>query len=62
MRMGQAHVKRWIDDLMRSSPIRPIPSGFKGFATHGLPREQAPHGYEIFRDKGDGCIKAVPHP
>jgi threonine dehydrogenase-like Zn-dependent dehydrogenase len=32
------------------------------FATHRLPLEQAPHGYEIFRNKADGCIKVVLQP
>jgi threonine dehydrogenase-like Zn-dependent dehydrogenase len=33
-----------------------------GFATHHLSLEQAPHGYHIFRDKADGCIKVVLQP
>jgi threonine dehydrogenase-like Zn-dependent dehydrogenase len=33
-----------------------------GFATHHLSLEQAPHGYEIFRNKEDGCIKVVLQP
>ena len=32
------------------------------FATHHLPLEEAPHGYEIFRDKADGCLKVVLQP
>jgi threonine dehydrogenase-like Zn-dependent dehydrogenase len=38
------------------------PLGVVGFATHHLPLEQAPHGYEIFRNKDDGCIKVVLQP
>jgi threonine dehydrogenase-like Zn-dependent dehydrogenase len=30
--------------------------------THRLPLEQAPHGYEIFREKEDGAIKVVLDP
>jgi len=30
--------------------------------THTLPLEQAPHGYEIFQKKQDGCIKVVLKP
>jgi threonine dehydrogenase-like Zn-dependent dehydrogenase len=30
--------------------------------THRLPLEQAPHAYEIFKHKRDGCIKVVLKP
>jgi threonine dehydrogenase-like Zn-dependent dehydrogenase len=62
LRMGQAHVKRWIDDLMPMVSDGGDPLGVVGFATHHLPLEQAPHGYEIFRNKADGCIKVVLQP
>ena len=62
LRMGQAHVKRWIDDLMPMITDPADPLGAQSFATHHLPLEQAPHGYEIFRDKSDGCLKVVLHP
>jgi len=59
LRMGQAHVKRWIDDLMPLVADSGDPLGVQTFATHHLPLEQAPHGYEMFRNKADGCIKIV---
>jgi threonine dehydrogenase-like Zn-dependent dehydrogenase len=62
LRMGQAHVKRWIDDLMPIVSDGSDPLGVVGFATHHLSLEQAPHGYEIFRNKEDGCIKVVLQP
>jgi threonine dehydrogenase-like Zn-dependent dehydrogenase len=62
LRMGQAHVRRWIDDLMPIVSDDRDPLGVRQFATHHLPLEQAPHGYEIFRDKADGCIKVVLQP
>lgn len=62
LRMGQAHVKRWIDDLMPLVCDSGDPLGVVGFATHHLSLEQAPHGYEIFRSKDDGCIKVVLQP
>jgi threonine dehydrogenase-like Zn-dependent dehydrogenase len=31
-------------------------------ATHHLPLDQAPRGYEIFQKKQDGAIKVVLHP
>jgi threonine dehydrogenase-like Zn-dependent dehydrogenase len=62
LRMGQAHVRRWIDDLMPMVSNENDPLGLRGFATHHLPLEEAPHGYEIFRDKADGCLKVVLQP
>jgi len=62
LRMGQAHVKRWIGDLMPMVADGRDPLGVQTFATHHLPLEEAPHGYEIFRDKADGCIKVVLQP
>jgi threonine dehydrogenase-like Zn-dependent dehydrogenase len=38
------------------------PRGVTDFATHHLPLEEASHGYEIFRNKTDGCLKVVLHP
>ena len=38
------------------------PLGVRQFATHHLPLKEAPHGYEIFRDKADGCLKVVLQP
>ena len=41
LRMGQAHVKRWIDDLMPMVADSGDPLGVQTFATHHLPLEQA---------------------
>jgi threonine dehydrogenase-like Zn-dependent dehydrogenase len=62
LRMGQAHVRRWIDDLMPMVSSDSDPLGLQGFATHHLPLEEAPDGYEIFRNKTDGCLKVVLQP
>jgi threonine dehydrogenase-like Zn-dependent dehydrogenase len=62
LRMGQAHVRRWIDDLLPIVSDERDPLGVRQFATHHLPLEDAPHGYETFRDKADGCIKVVLQP
>jgi threonine dehydrogenase-like Zn-dependent dehydrogenase len=62
LRMGQAHVKRWIDDLLPMVSDSADPLGVTGFATHHLPLEEAPRGYEMFRNKTDGCIKVVLRP
>ncbi|MGC5014458.1 zinc-dependent alcohol dehydrogenase [Streptosporangium sp. DT93] len=62
IRMGQAHVKRWIDDLMPLVSDESDPLGVMDLATHRLPLEQAPHGYEIFQKKRDGAIKVLLNP
>ncbi len=62
LRMGQAHVRRWIDDLLPIVSDDRDPLGVREFATHHLPLEDAPHGYEIFRDKAEGCLKVVLQP
>jgi hypothetical protein len=43
--------------------------GFRGFSlplaqviTHKLPLKDAPHGYKIFNNKEDGCVKVVLKP
>jgi threonine dehydrogenase-like Zn-dependent dehydrogenase len=59
LRMGQAHVKRWIDDLMPLVTDDADPLGVEDLATHRLPLDQAPHGYEIFQKKKDGAIKIL---
>ncbi|GAA2594691.1 zinc-dependent alcohol dehydrogenase [Actinomadura fulvescens] len=62
LRMGQAHVKRWIDDLLPLLTGEGDPLGVADLATHRLPLDQAPHGYEIFQKKQDGAIKVLLRP
>jgi len=62
IKMGQAHVKRWIDDLMPLLEDEEDPLGVEDLATHQIPLDQAPHGYEIFQKKEDGAIKVVLKP
>jgi threonine dehydrogenase-like Zn-dependent dehydrogenase len=62
LRMGQAHVKRWVSEIMPLVADGADPLGVRALATHHLPLEDAAHGYEIFRDKADGCIKVVLQP
>jgi threonine dehydrogenase-like Zn-dependent dehydrogenase len=59
LRMGQAHVKRWIDDLMPLVLDDADPLGTHDLATHRLPLTAAPHGYEIFQKKRDGAVKVL---
>jgi hypothetical protein len=59
LRMGQAHVKHWIPDLMPMVADSGGPLGVRTFVFHHLPLDQARHRCEMFRDKADGCIKVV---
>jgi threonine dehydrogenase-like Zn-dependent dehydrogenase len=62
LRMGQAHVKRWIDDVMPLVVDDADPLGVEDLATHRMPLDEAPHGYEIFQEKKDGAIKILLKP
>jgi threonine dehydrogenase-like Zn-dependent dehydrogenase len=59
IRMGQAHVKRWIDDIMPLVTGEDDPLGTETFATHRLPLAEAPAAYEKFQKKQDGMFKVV---
>jgi threonine dehydrogenase-like Zn-dependent dehydrogenase len=61
LRVGQANVKRWVDDIMPLL-VDGDPLGVEGFATHHLPLEQAPYAYELFQKKEDGAVKVLLHP
>jgi threonine dehydrogenase-like Zn-dependent dehydrogenase len=62
IRMGQANVKRWVDDLLPHVIDDSDPLSVMDLATHKLPLEQAPHGYDIFQKKADDCIKVLFEP
>jgi threonine dehydrogenase-like Zn-dependent dehydrogenase len=62
IRMGQAHVRRWIEDVMPLVADDSDPLGVMDLTTHRLPLDEAPHGYEIFQKKQDGAIKIVLQP
>lgn len=62
LRMGQANVKHWIDDILPLVTGEEDPLGVEDLATHQLPLDQAPHAYEIFQKKEDGAIKILLQP
>lgn len=62
LRMGQAHVKRWVDDIMPLLTGDDDPLGVDDLVTHRVPLEEAPRAYDMFKDKEDGCIKVVLKP
>ncbi|MGX7705307.1 zinc-dependent alcohol dehydrogenase [Methylobacterium sp. Gmos1] len=59
-RMGQTHVNRWTDDLLRRIEEGQIDPSF--VITHTVGLEQGPEMYRTFRDKQDGCIKVMIRP
>jgi threonine dehydrogenase-like Zn-dependent dehydrogenase len=61
LRMGQANVKRWADDIMPLL-MDGDPLGVEGFATHRIPLDEAPRGYEMFQKKEDGAVKVLLEP
>jgi threonine dehydrogenase-like Zn-dependent dehydrogenase len=62
VRMGQANVKRWIDDIMPLLASDDDPLGVDAFATHRLPLAEAPQAYEMFQAKKDGAVKVLLQP
>jgi S-(hydroxymethyl)glutathione dehydrogenase/alcohol dehydrogenase len=62
IRMGQANVKHWVDDIMPLLTDRADLLGVEGFVTHLMPLEEGPHGYEIFQKKQAGAIKILLRP
>ncbi len=62
LRMGQANVRRWVDDLLPLLTGDDDPLGVDSFATHRLPLAQAPDAYAMFQEKRDGAIKVLFEP
>ncbi|HSD79830.1 MAG TPA: zinc-binding dehydrogenase [Solirubrobacteraceae bacterium] len=62
LRMGQAHVRRWTDEILPLLTGDDDPLGAGDLTTHRLPLADAPRGYEIFQKKADGAIKVVLEP
>jgi threonine dehydrogenase-like Zn-dependent dehydrogenase len=61
LRMGQANVRRWVDDIL---PLLTDddPLGVDTFATHRLPLDEGPRAYETFQKKQDGAVKILLQP
>jgi threonine dehydrogenase-like Zn-dependent dehydrogenase len=61
VRMGQANVRRWVDDLLPLVTDQDVLQ-VEDFASHHLPLEDAAHAYEIFQKKQDDAVKIVFQP
>jgi threonine dehydrogenase-like Zn-dependent dehydrogenase len=59
-KMGQTHVNRWTDDLLKRIQEGQIDPSF--VITHTVSLEDGPEMYHTFRDKKDGCVKVVLKP
>jgi len=59
-KMGQTHVNRWTDDLLKRIQEGQIDPSF--VITHTVSFEDGPDMYNTFRDKKDGCVKVVLKP
>jgi threonine dehydrogenase-like Zn-dependent dehydrogenase len=62
LKMGQANVRRWIDDILPLLSNGDDPLGVDNFATHHVPLDEAPAAYEMFQKKEDGAFKVVFRP
>ncbi|HHX66287.1 MAG TPA: glutathione-dependent formaldehyde dehydrogenase, partial [Chloroflexi bacterium] len=60
LKMGQTHVQRYMQPLMEHILVGNIDPTV--IITHMMSLDDAPEAYRIFRDKEDGCIKAVLYP
>ncbi|MEU6410377.1 zinc-dependent alcohol dehydrogenase [Microbispora sp. NPDC046933] len=57
LKAGQCHVQRYLKPLLALIREGDIDPSF--VITHRLPLGEAPRGYQLFRDKQDGCNKVV---
>jgi threonine dehydrogenase-like Zn-dependent dehydrogenase len=60
LKMGQTHVHRYLRPLLDRIQKGEIDPTF--VITHRMKLEEAPHAYEIFKQKKDNCIKVVLKP
>lgn len=62
IRMGQANVRYWSDEILALLEQDEDVLGVESFATHHLPLAEAPSAYQKFLDKEDGCVKVIFQP
>lgn len=60
MKTGQTHVQRYLRPLLERVENGEIDPGF--VITHRMRLDQAPEGYDMFKNKQDDCIKVVMTP
>jgi threonine dehydrogenase-like Zn-dependent dehydrogenase len=57
LKSAQQHGQRYVPRLLAHAERGELDPSF--LATHRMPLEEAPHGYEIFKHKRDNCVRAV---
>ena len=57
VRTGQQHGHRYVPRLLEHAARGELDPAF--LATHRFSLEDAPRGYEMFKNKEDGCVRAV---
>lgn len=62
LRMGQANVRRWMDELLPLATDASDPLGTGDLVTHRLSLDEAPNAYQMFQRKEQGAVKVVFHP
>ncbi|MFP3902057.1 MAG: zinc-dependent alcohol dehydrogenase [Acidimicrobiia bacterium] len=62
IRMGQAHVRRWVPEILPLLQRDDDVFGLDDFFTHRLPLSAAPEAYADFQAKREGAIKIVLEP
>ena len=62
IRMGQAHVKRWTPQILPILEQDEDVLGVEDLASHHLPLDEGPRGYELFQEKADEATKVVLNP
>lgn len=60
LKAGQAPVQHYIDELLKLVEEEKVE--LDDIITHTLPLSEAPHGYKIFNNKEDNCVKVVLKP
>jgi threonine dehydrogenase-like Zn-dependent dehydrogenase len=60
IKSGQTHVQHYMRPLLEKIENGEIDPGF--VVTHRMKLDDAPQGYEMFKNKQDGCIKVVLKP
>ena len=62
LRMGQANVKRWVDDILPLSPTTPTRSASRTSPPTTSRSTRRREAYEMFQKKQDGAIKVLLQP
>jgi len=60
IKSGQCHVHRYMRPLLKRIQEGEIDPSF--IITHRLPLDEAAHGYDVFKNKEDECLKVVLKP